>query len=187
MLPVTDIEKIAEPIRPAEHAAAWWYWLALGILCLIGILIFVGMMVSLSRRASMPSPPGRPDKVALREIKALRRSGAALDGPAFGAALIEVVRTFLHRRLGLPARYATTPQLLGRSRREDEPPAPPVIAAFAPVLDGCDALKFSSGATQATRDSLLDAAEAAVKSVATAPPPRVLTLLPADTSHALPA
>lgn len=187
MLPFTNIEKIAEPPRPPEHAAEWWGWLALGVLILVGAAIFAGLMVALYKRASLPPLPGRPDKMALREIKSLRRRGASVEGPAFGVALTEIIRVFLHRRLGLPARYATTPQLLGRSRRDDEPPPPPVIETFAAALDGCDALKFSTGASQATRDSLLDAAEAAVKSVAAAPPPRVLTLLSADTSHALPA
>jgi hypothetical protein len=186
MIPFPEIEKIAEPPRQAvDHATGWWYVAAV-ILGLIVLAIVVGLIVMLIRRATLPGVPIRPEKLALRDLKALRRRAGTLDGAAFGSALTEVVRVFLHRRLGMPARYATTQELLGRTRRPDEPPPPPVLALFTPVLEGCDALKFSTG-SQTARESLLDAAEAAVKSVTSAPPPRILTLLPADTSHATPA
>jgi len=177
MIPFPEIEKIAEPVRPAMDAGgAWWWWVAAVLLGLIICGIATVLIAALTRRASLPGVPVRPEKQALREIKALRRRAGELDGPAFGAALTEIVRAFLHRRTGMPARFATTEQILGRARRADDPPPPPVVANFAPVLEGCDALKFGGGT--AARDSLLDAAEAAVKSLATAPPPRVLTILP---------
>ncbi len=176
MIPFPEIEKIAEPARPAADAAgAWWWWVAAVLLGLIVLGTSAGIIVALVRRASLPGTPVRPEKLALREIKALRRRADQLDGPAFGVALTEIVRAFLHRRTGMPARFATTEQILGRARRADDPPPPPVVANFAPVLEGCDALKFSGGA--AARESLLDAAEAAVRSLASAPPPRVLTIL----------
>ena len=184
MIPFPDIEKIAEPTLPAADAAgAWWWWVAAVLLGLIVVGIIIGIVVTLARRASLPGVPGRPEKLALREIKSLRRRAGELDGPAFGATLADIVRAFLHRRTGMPARFATTEQILGRARRPDEPPPPPVVAPFAPVLEGCDALKYSSGSA-AARESLLDAAESALQSFAAAPPPRVLTILPPPLPHA---
>jgi hydantoinase/carbamoylase family amidase len=178
MIPFPEIEKIAEPARPAMDAGgAWWWWVAAVLLGLIVLGIAAGLIAALARRASLPGVPVRPEKLALREIKALRRRAGELDGPAFGAALTEIVRAFLHRRTGMPARFATTEQILGRSRRADDPPPPPLVVNFAPVLEGCDTLKFGGG-TPAARESLLDAAEAAVKTLSFAPPPRVLTILP---------
>ena len=176
-LPFPELEKIAEPKLPDAAAGTWWWYALAVVLGLVALGIIIGMLVVLARRAAVPGLPSRPEKLALKELKALRRRAEALDGPAFGVALGEVVRTFLHRRLGMPARFSTTEELLGRTRRPDEPPPPPAMAAFAPVLEGCDALKFSS-AGAATRAALLEAAESALKSVSAAPPPQILTVLP---------
>jgi len=178
MIPFPELEKIAEPTtRSADPGAAWWWWLAATILGLVVLGVLIGVLTTLGRQAGAPGAPVRVEKLALRELKSLRRRAETLDGPAFGAALSEVVRMFLHRRMGLPARFATTEELLGRSRAADEAPPPPVVTQFAPVLEGCDALKFGGG-TAAARESLLEAAEAAIRTVAKAPAPAILTLLP---------
>jgi hypothetical protein len=178
MIPFPEIEKIAEPARPAADAAgAWWWWVAAVLAGLVLLGVAAGVMTAMVRRASLPGVPVKPEKLALRALKSLRRRAGELDGPAFGVALTEIVRTYLHRRTGMPARFATTEQILGRTRRPDDPPPPPPVVNFAPVLEGCDALKFGGG-TAAARESLLDAAEAAVRTLSSAPPPRVLTLLP---------
>jgi len=79
--------------------------------------------------------------------------------------------------MGMLARYATTEEILGKARRRDEAPPAPVVTAFTGVLEGCDALKFSSS-TSIAREHLLASAESALKAVtevlkqpATAAPP----------------
>lgn len=182
MIRFPELEKIAEPTaRTVDAGAAWWWWVAAAILGLVVLGIIIGVLATLGRRAGRPGAPVRAEKLAQRELKALRRRAESLDGPAFGAALSEVVRLFLHRRMGLPARFATTEELLGRSRAADEAPPPPLVAQFAPVLEGCDALKFGGG-TAAARESLLEAADSALRAVAKAPAPAILTVLP-ESAH----
>src|SRR5687768_1522529 len=155
ILPFPEIEKIAEPQSPAvEQAAAWWWWAGAIVLGLIVLGVVIGIVAGLTRRAGMPATPGRPEKLALREIKALRRRAGMLGAPAFGAALSEIIRAFLHRRMGMLARFATTEEILGKSRRRNEAPPPPLVTAFTGVLEACDALKFSSS-TSVARDRLL--------------------------------
>ena len=191
MLPFTEIEKIAEPVRPAVHAAEWWWMAGLGILIAVGIGVFIWVMMALEHRVGLPAIPQSPGRAALKELKALRRKAAAFTGPAFGSAIADILRGFMHRQLGLPAKYSTTAQLLGRSRRPDEPPPAPVVEAFAAVLDNCDALKFSNSASPAEREAILQAAEQAIQAADSAPPPRILTPVPtSDTPsppHAIPA
>lgn len=168
MLPFPELEKIAEPQAPAvEQAASWWWWVGAAVLGLIVVGIIIGFIVGMARRGAMPSVPSRPEKIALREIKALRRRAESLEAPAFGAALSEIIRAFLHRRMGMLARFATTEEILGKTRRRDEVPPPPIVSAFTDVLEGCDALKFSSS-TAVARDQLLASAESALKAVTAA-------------------
>ncbi len=169
MLPFPELEKIAEPPPPAvEQAVSWWWWAGAVVLGLIVLGIIIGIFAGLTRRGTLPSAPGRPEKQALREIKALRRRGESLDAPAFGAALSEVIRTFLHRRMGMLARFSTTEEILGKARRGDQAPPPPLVSAFSAVLEGCDALKFSSSSSAVVREQLLADAESAFHAVAAA-------------------
>lgn len=168
MIPFPEIEKIAEPTAaPVEHAAQWWWWAAAGLLALVVAALVVWLLVAAARRAMVPGAPVRPEKLALRELKSLRKRSAALSDPEFGTALSAVVRSFLHRRMGLFAHFATTQEILGQTRRRDEAPPPPLTAAFSSVLEGCDALKFGGGAA-GNREPLLAAAEAAVQAVSAA-------------------
>lgn len=168
ILPFPEIEKIAEPQSPAvEQAAAWWWWVGAIVLGLIVLGVVIGICAGLVQRAGVPATPGRPEKLALREIKALRGRASMLESPAFGAALSEIIRSFLHRRMGMLARFATTEEILGKSRRRHEAPPPPLVSAFESVLEGCDALKFGSAAGVA-RDRLLADAETALHAVAAA-------------------
>ena len=168
ILPFPEIERIAEPQSPAvEHAAAWWWWVGAAVMGLIVLGIIIGVIAGLTRRAVLPAAPARPEKLALREIKALRRRAGSLEAPAFGAALSEIIRTCLHRRMGMLARFATTEEILGKSRRRNEAPPPPLVTVFTGVLEGCDALKFGSS-TGIDRDRLLSDAETALHTVAAA-------------------
>jgi hypothetical protein len=189
-IPFPELEKIIEPQAPAaEQAVAWWWWVGAAVLALIVLVLVAWGLAAIFRRASLPAAPVRPEKVALREVRALRKRATQLSAPEFGAALSGIVRTYLHRRTGMLARYATTPEILGTTagRRAQVPPPPPV-KAFAGVLEACDAMKFASGGAD-NRDALLSAAEDAIRSVGDAlrhgpelppaPPPPL-----ADPSHA---
>lgn len=167
MIPFPEIEKIAEPPLPPEQmASSWWWWAGAALLGLIVLGVLVWIAAGLFRRAALPTAPARPEKLALRELKHLRRKAAEMPAEAFAAALSGIVRSFLARRTGLAARFATTEEITGRTRRAGQaPPPPPLAALFAPVLEGCDALRFGgtgAAGAQAT-ESLLHAAEEAVQ------------------------
>jgi hypothetical protein len=113
----------------------------------------------------LPGLPPQPEKLAVRALNSLRLAAPKLGADDFAAKLSEIIRTFLHRQTGVLARYATSPEILGDRPRADQPPPPPVIAAFREVLTASDALKY--GPTVADRtvqtDALIDSALAAVK------------------------
>jgi hypothetical protein len=169
MIEFPEIEKIAEPPAPVvEQAAAWWWWAGAVVLGLILLVLAAWGLRAFIRRAGLPGVPPKPEKLVLREIRSLRKRAASLALPEFGAALSGIVRAFLHRRMGMLARFATTEEILGKSRRRGhEPPPPPVVSAFTRVLEDCDALKFSSSPA-ADRENLLQEAESAVAAVHTA-------------------
>jgi hypothetical protein len=169
MLPFPDkIEKIAEPPAPAlEMASTWWWYAGAGVLGLIVLGLLIWGLIVMARRVSVPAAPVRPEKLALRELKHLQKQSAGLTAFQFGTALSDIVRTFLHRRVGMLARYATTEEILGRSRADTQAPPPPLVTAFAEVLEDCDALKFGPGSATA-RGELISKAEAAFRSVSEA-------------------
>lgn len=163
--PFPDLEKIAEPPSPPlEQAAAWWWWAGAILLGIIVLGFLAWGIVVLVRRSSLPADPLRPEGTVLRELKQLRKKAAGLSAPEFGGALSGLIRSFLHRRAGMLARFATTDEILGKSRAGHQAPPPPIVAAFGPILESCDAMKFGSGQT-VSRENLLDQAEAAIQAV----------------------
>lgn len=168
MIPFPELEKIAEPqAPPVEQAVAWWWWIGAVALVLVLLAVFIWGLRTFLRRRALPAAPGIPERLALREIKTLRRRSENLTALEFAGALSGIVRAFLHRRMGMLARFATTEEILGRSRRGGTVPPPPLVNAFASVLEGCDALKFGSGHTD-SRDALMTDAESAIGLVAEA-------------------
>lgn len=182
MIPFPEIEKIAEPPPPPMvEASAWWWWAGAVLLGLILLGLVVWAAAVFFRRASVPMAPARPEKLALRELKHLRRKAAEMNPETFAAALSGIVRSYLNRTTGLPARFSTTEEITGRTRRSGQvPPPPPLVALFAPVLEGCDALRFG-GASGEAREALLQSAEEAVNAagrLVKAEPPRVAVTNP---------
>ncbi len=148
------------------------WWVAAGVLI---VLLLAGLflwMRSAGRRLALPGLPALPDKVAVRALESLRQSTPQLGPDAFAERLSDIVRTFLHRRTGVLAHFATSPEILGDRPRADQPPPPPVIAAFREVLTASDALKY--GPVVADRkvqtDALIDSALAAVRAAVALPP-----------------
>ncbi|HEX2748342.1 MAG TPA: hypothetical protein VHM91_10120 [Verrucomicrobiales bacterium] len=163
--PEENLEKIAEPPPSAvEHAVTWWWWAGAIVLGLILLGVLVWGVSILVRRASVPPIPPRPEKLALREIKQLKKNAGTLSAPEFGAALSGIVRSFLHRRAGVLARFATSQEILGTSRTAGQAPPAPLAAPFATVLESCDALKFGPE-TAAVREDLIAKTEAALNEV----------------------
>lgn len=164
MLPFPEIEKIAEPPTPVVEPGTPWGWWAAAIalgLVLLGMAVWLG--VALWRRWSLPGVPAMPEKLALRELKSLRKTAAGMAPAEFAGALSGVVRALLQRRMGLLPN-STTPELLGRAQSPGAVPPPPLTAVFAGVLESCDAVKFG-GSAALDRAALLAEAEAAVHSL----------------------
>jgi hypothetical protein len=152
-----------EPEAAATLPWIWWVAAAvLAVMLLAGLFLW---MRSMGRRLALPGLPPQPEKLAVRALNSLRLAAPKLGADDFAAKLSEIIRTFLHRQTGVLARYATSPEILGDRPRADQPPPPPVIAAFREVLTASDALKY--GPTVADRtvqtDALIDSALAAVK------------------------
>jgi Domain of unknown function (DUF4381) len=187
MLPFPNIEDIAQPKAPDPPPGVdWGWWVAAVVLGLIALGLIIWLVRVLWKRSALPGAPALPEKLALRELKALGKSAGPLAAPEFAAALAGIVRSFLHRRTGLLAHYATTPEILGNAATVTAPP-PPLTAAFSSVLEACDAIKFGSGAAP-DRAVLIAQTEAAIEQVrralssppaAPAPPPPVPPTLPA--------
>ncbi len=163
--PEENLEKIAEPPPPpVEHVVTWWWWAGAVVLGLILLAVLIWGVTILVRRASVPPIPPRPEKLALRELKQLKKTAGTLSASEFGTALSGIVRSFLHRRAGVLARFATSQEILGTSRTAGQAPPAPLAAPFATVLEECDALKFGPG-TAALREDLIAKTEAALHEV----------------------
>ncbi len=166
MLEFPPIRDIAPPVEPeAATTMPWIWWAAAAVLAVVLLAGLFLWMRSVGRRLALPGLPPRPEKLAVRALESLRLAAPKLGADDFAAQLSEIIRTFLHRQTGVLARYATSPEILGDRPRADQPPPPPVIAAFREVLTASDALKY--GPTVADRtvqtDALIDSALAAVK------------------------
>lgn len=166
MLEFPEIRDIAPPVEPTASVVLPWIWWAaagmLAVLLLAGLFLW---MRSVSRRIALPGLPAPPDKLAAQALEALRQVAPKLSADDFAARLSEIVRTFLHRQTGMLARFATSPEILGDRPHADQPPPPPVIAAFREVLTASDTLKYGPMVADRTvqTDALIDSALAAVK------------------------
>lgn len=183
VLEFPPIRDIAPPVEPEAAATMPWIWWAaaavLAVVLLAGLFLW---MRSVGRHLALPGLPPRPVNLAVRALESLRLAAPKLGAEAFAAQLSEIVRTFLHRQTGVLARYATSPEILGDRPRADQPPPPPVIAAFRDVLTASDALKYGPVTPDRTvqTDALIDAALLAVRAAAApltpAPPPSLPAL-----------
>ncbi len=180
MLPFPEIEKIAEPPPPVvEPGTPWDWWVAVIALGLVLLGLFIWLGAALWRRWSLPGVPAGPEKLAMRELKLLRRKAAGMVPADFATALSGIVRELLQRRMGLLPN-STTPELLGRAHSPGAVPPPPLATVFAGVLETCDTMKFG-GAAASDRAALLTEAETAVRSIKqTLSSPPVVVLLPSS-------
>ena len=190
MLEFPPIRDIAPPVEPEAAATMpWIWWVAAGVLAVMLLAGLFLWMRSVGRRLALPGLPPRPEKLAVRALESLRLAAPKLGADDFAAQLSEILRTFLHRQTGVLARYATSPEILGDRPRVDQPPPPPVIAAFREVLTASDALKYGPVTPDRTvqTDALIDSALIAVRAAsAPMPPASPPTLPPLEVPSALP-
>lgn len=166
MLEFPPIKDIAPPVEPSAAAAVpWLWWAGVAVTSLLLLYSCFVWLQGVGRRAALPRLPARAEKRAIKELHALRKRGASLGADAFAAQLSDIIRTFLHRNMGVLARFSTSPEILGDRPRADQPPPPPAVAAFREVLTASDALKYGpqDNNRNAQTDSLIDAAISAVR------------------------
>ena len=171
MIPFPDLEPILEPPPPGAlggSGPALWWWLLAGIMGLLLLMFIVWALIRWARRLGQPTLPPAAAREALRRLEALRRSPPS-DPAMLGAEVSALIRHYLDRCAGVMARYATTPELMGRVRRHRPPPLP-VVTCFDAVLEACDRLKFGVPAAGAASE-LIAAAMAAVEASRAATPP----------------
>jgi hypothetical protein len=190
MLPFPNIEDIVQVQKPAPPVETpWGWWVAAILLGLLALGLLIGLTLVLYRWASKPAVPPLPEKLARRELKALRKKAGALPAHDFAAALSGIVRSYIQRRMGVLADVSTTPEILGRTAaRSTVPPPTPLTHHFRSVLEACDAMKFSSGSAP-EREGLLAETDAALTAVAQAlsTPPPLPDPAPAAPAHELSA
>ena len=164
-----EIKTIVEASQPgADGVLPWWWWVVAGVF-LVLLLIAAGFLVqALMRHWSVRGLPAEPSRAAQASLARLQKQAGNMEPLAFAGQLHDIIRQYLQRRMGLMAASHTTEELLGRVRRADAPPPPPAVAAFAPVLDACDSVKFASPA-DLDRESLISAAARAIEQSLTPP------------------
>jgi len=174
VLEFPPIRDIAPPVEPEAAATMpWIWWVAAVVLAMVLLAGLFLWMRSVRRRLALPGLPPRPAKLAVRALESLRLAAPKLGAEAFAAQLSEIVRTFLHRQTGVLAHYATSPEILGDRPRADQPPPPPVIAAFRDVLSASDAMKYGPVTPDRTvqTDALIDSALIGVRAASAPLPP----------------
>lgn len=137
-----DLRPPADPVAFGHGQPGWWQpALAFLVLSALGLGVFLLMRRALAIRPPRLAPaPEPPDRVALRRLDSLRRSGDG-DAPALYGSLSAIVRHYLEQRFGIPA-TALTPAEMGRA-----------LAAAASdlwtarlaenLLRQCDAVRFA--------------------------------------------
>ena len=163
MLPFPEIEKIAEPLPPVSGTSvSIFWWIGASLVAVIAMALVVGWIRSALQLRGLPGLPGKADRQANQALETLQKSSEGMDALTFAGQLHEIVRVFMHRRLGVPARFSTTEELLGRTGRGDLPPPIPAVLGFAPILAACDSVKFLNPNMALDRTALINQTRQAV-------------------------
>lgn len=153
--PTVDPESEPRAISPIQPAPPplWWILIPLAII----LLLYFGIR-TWRRRSVHPASRARPDlpplEEALHALSALESAEVSREHDrAFVILLSDILRTYIGRRLGLPARESTTGELLGNLAGH------PVITtamidASRPMMNTMDAVKFARKPLPCSRDDL---------------------------------
>jgi hypothetical protein len=188
MIPFPELEKIVEPVAPGSASGAgpaWWWWLLAALLAALALVAALTLLGRIVHRFRFPAIPHDPAREAIRQLEALQRHAASSPTPETAAAVATTVRHYLDRLSGIMARYTTTEEMMGHSRRPAPPPTPAVAACEA-VLSQCDQILFGNSSAQPETliNSALSAIRASQSAAAVSPhPPHQPPPLP----HAPPA
>lgn len=151
-----DLAKLREAVAvekpPASPPPADWWWLAL----MAAGLALAGLGLLGWRRWRAPRAARPPEEVALSQLERLGRLGLHERGLSerFHTLLANIVRSYLERKYGLPARRRTTPEFL-QEVQSDAPLDPQVRAFLADFLRRCDLIKFAGVEADAQQSAAL--------------------------------
>lgn len=172
-----DAQGLRDLAPLATFPGPLWPWL---LLILAGLVILGGLAYywrqrrssdDASERDAAPAPPPTPPiEEARQRLQKLRQTNLeSLDDPTpFYVELADLLRTYLARRLSVPALERTTAELLSALRRHPQVPDQ-AIAAVQSALEQADLVKFADARPNPPdHRAALDAAETALDRVESA-------------------
>ncbi|MEN9283646.1 MAG: hypothetical protein RLZZ179_1139 [Verrucomicrobiota bacterium] len=171
MIPFPELEKIVEPVAPGSAAGtgpAWWWWLLAALVATLALITVFTLLRKLIRHFRFPSTPPDPAREAIRQLETLQRNSSATTETDTAATVSTIVRHYLDRLAGIMARYSTTEEIMGHSRKPAPPPTPAISACEA-ILASCDQIRF--GNTSIPPATLVSNALTAIRASQAAPAP----------------
>jgi len=171
MIPFPELEKIVEPVAPGSAAAAgpaWWWWLLAALVAALTLISVFTLLRKLIRHFQFPATPPDPAREAIRQLETLQRKAPDPTAMETAASVSSIIRHYLDRLSGIMARYTTTEEIMGHSRRPSPPPTPAISACEA-ILACCDQIRF--GNTSIPPATLISNALTAIRTSQAAPAP----------------
>lgn len=137
---ITGIEELPAPPQPHPAAVGWQFIAGLGS------VFAVVLAWAIVRKWRAKPPPLPPTEWAARELDRLERdlSSGHATGRAVADRIADVVREFVERRYGLPARKLTTAELLTLTECERVNWPSGATTPLRGLLDRCDRAKFAA-------------------------------------------
>ena len=184
MIPFPELEKIVEPLAPGSAAGtgpAWWWWILAALVATLALITVFTLLRKLIRHFQFPATPPDPAREAIRQLETLQRNSSATTETETAATVSTIVRHYLDRLSGIMARYSTTEEIMGHSRKPAPPPTP-AISACETILASCDQIRF--GNTSIPPATLISDALNAIRSSQAAPAPPATSHQPPPLPHA---
>lgn len=184
MIPFPELEKIVEPVAPGSAAGtgpAWWWWILAALVATLALITVFTLLRKLIRHFQFPATPPDPAREAIRQLETLQRNSSATTETETAATVSTIVRHYLDRLSGIMARYSTTEEIMGHSRKPAPPPTPAISACEA-ILASCDQIRF--GNTSIPPATLVSNALTAIRASQAAPAPPATSHQPPPLPHA---
>ena len=136
-----ELREIASPL-PVWDLGDILFWVGVGVASLVFTVVLAAWLMRWAGRPRFPALPDEPGLRALRDLEKLRSRVGSVSGQQSAGHASGVLRSFLHRRHGMLASFATSRELAGLPGTE-EPPAPPEVVPLIRCLEELDALRFA--------------------------------------------
>jgi hypothetical protein len=138
--PITPIEEL-----PPPRSGPWWIWLVAGV---VGVTLFLGGWVWGRRRKPAPQAVPTLAERTLGQLDRLlaRRLPEKQATTRFLALLTLILRGYLEKTLGLPARKLTTAELLPQLAKQGRL-TPAISGVVRDVLERSDRIRFARAQT----------------------------------------